>query len=543
VGDNVVISHRGAAYEIGRGRGFYGIWPAGAPRSQPAEWWPATPAGWSGAWSRFTRLEAPAAIVPVRAEPILKISASTRAIVAAVLLAVGVVFGAGALFPGYIGSPSLAGEASELVPHLIYLAAWLASTALILLGGTRLRAGALLAAGTSVVTFGLFFADLGTAVSGSGLLGAGLVLGLIGWASCAAGAAVAVWIRPDGPESSPAPAHSYALRPAGWLAAIVVAGLGVAASFAPAWDSFTLRTASGQEQSLTAGNAFANPGAVIAGDVMVMIALVAVLVVAGLLRPVRQGGILLAGAIIPMAAQAISAVIQLAEPAAPAQFGISPAQAALAGLTISSGPTAAFWIYCAFVAAAVVIGARMITGGRTATAAPAALGWDPAGPAPAATAAGPAPWFAGTAGPPPAGMPAAGMPATGMPAAGLPPAEAAPVTPSPGLPAAAPASPAVPPADPVAGVPAAGAPATQPPATQPPVAEPPAAGPPATRAAAGGVPPAEFGAAGASSPGPGGPTAMAPDAPPARPGTSEAAAPGPARPSAAGTPPPAGQAG
>jgi len=60
---------------------------------------------------------------------------------------------------------------------LIYLAAWLASTVLILLGGARLRVGALLAAGTSVVTFGLFFADLGTALSGSDLVRAGLVLG------------------------------------------------------------------------------------------------------------------------------------------------------------------------------------------------------------------------------------------------------------------------------------------------------------------------------------------------------------------------------
>ena len=202
VADNVVISHRGAAYEIGRGRGFYGIWPAGAPRSQPAEWWPATPAGWSGAWSRFTRLEAPAAIVPVTAAPILKISASTRAIIAAVLLAVGVVFGAGSLFPGYIGHPSLASSAGELVPHLIYLATWLASTALILRGGTRLRVGALLAAGTSVVTLGLFFADLATAIAGSNLVGAGLVLGLIGWLSCAAGAATAVWIRPEAPGAA-----------------------------------------------------------------------------------------------------------------------------------------------------------------------------------------------------------------------------------------------------------------------------------------------------------------------------------------------------
>jgi hypothetical protein len=416
VGDNVVISHRGAAYEIGRGRGFYGIWPAGAPRSQPAEWWPATPAGWSGAWSRFTRLEPPAAIVPVTAAPLLNISASTRAIIAAVLLAVGVVLGAGALFPGYIGRPSLASQAGELVPHLIYLAAWLASTALILLGGARLRVGALLAAGTSIVTFGLFFADLGTAISGSDLLGAGLVLGLIGWLSCAAGAATALWIRPADAAGAAVAAHRYELHPVRWLPAVVVAGLGVAAAFGPAWDSYTLHTASGQSQTLTLGNAFAMPGAVIAGNVMVMIALVAVLVVAGLLRPVRQGGILLIGAIIPMVAQAASAIIQLVEPATPAQFGISPAQAALAGITISSGATAAFWIYCIFAAAAAVIGVRMILPSRRAVAARAPQPWFPA--AGAAPAGAPAFGLPAGAGSPAAAAPAAGVPGPGEDSAG-----------------------------------------------------------------------------------------------------------------------------
>jgi hypothetical protein len=454
VGDSVVISHRGAAYEIGRGRGFYGIWPAGAPRSQPAEWWPATPAGWSGAWSRFTRLEAPAAIVPVRADPLLNISASSRAIIAAVLLAVGVVFGAGALFPGYIGSPSLASQAGELVPHLIYLAAWLASTVLILLGGARLRVGALLAAGTSVVTFGLFFADLGTAVSGSDLVGVGLVLGIVGWLCCAAGAAVAVWIRPDraagqaGAAGDLSVVPRYALHPVGWLAACVVAGLGVAAAFAAPWDSFTLRTASGQSESLTAGNAFANPGVVIAGDVFVMIAVVAVLVVAGLLRPVRQGGVLLLGALIPMVAQAISAIIQLLEPATPSQFGISPAQAALSRLTITSGATAAFWIYCIFVAAAVLVGVRMILPSRPAAMAPVGPPWAPAMGAGPADSWGPAaapgavpdgtwppgavaPSASGVASPPPVAGPAPAGPASaagsspldGPPLDGPPPAD------------------------------------------------------------------------------------------------------------------------
>ena len=63
--DKVTITYRGAKYEIGRGRDFYGIWMTGAPRSQPLEWWPETPEGWSAAWTRFASIEAPGAMVPV----------------------------------------------------------------------------------------------------------------------------------------------------------------------------------------------------------------------------------------------------------------------------------------------------------------------------------------------------------------------------------------------------------------------------------------------------------------------------------------------
>lgn len=45
--------------------------------------------------------------------------------------------------------------------------------------------GALLALGLSIVTFGLFVADLGTVISGGAhLLGPGLGLGLVGWVAC-----------------------------------------------------------------------------------------------------------------------------------------------------------------------------------------------------------------------------------------------------------------------------------------------------------------------------------------------------------------------
>ena len=385
--ENETTLYRGQNFEIGHGPGFYGIWPAGAPRPPSIEWWPDTPEGWNGAWTRFTRLEGPAPGAP--GTPTARAGAgqgtpgsagqrlaaaagtSPRAVIAASLLAAGVVCGIAGLFPGYLSGVSLASQPANLVPHVIYLAVWAASAVAILLGGARLRAGALLGLGTSVVTFGFFFADAGQVIAGGAhLMGAGLALGLAGWLVCTAGAVLALRPQPSGARP----------RPAGWaglaglagmagligetglvkpdwrdrrtLLALALAGaaaLGTAITFAPSWDSYTLRTPAGVVHTLTAGNAFANPAPVIAGNVAVMAALVLAAVAAALWRPARLGAALLAGAAIPMAAQAISALIQAGEAVSPAQFGISPAQAAQAGLTISSGLTPVFWVYCVFV--------------------------------------------------------------------------------------------------------------------------------------------------------------------------------------------------
>jgi hypothetical protein len=75
--------------------------------------------------------------------------------------------------------------------------------------------------------------------------------------------------------------------------------------------------------------------------------------VAALWRPVRHGAVLLAGAAIPMAAQAISALVQVAEPVSSTQFGFAPAQATQLGLTIHAGVTPAFWVYSGFLVALV----------------------------------------------------------------------------------------------------------------------------------------------------------------------------------------------
>jgi hypothetical protein len=365
--DNVTITYRGATYEIGRGSGFYGVWTVGGPRSRPLERWPETPEGWTAAWTRFVTIEAPDTIAPVgrNTPPVgagpLREGGKASRIMAAALLGAGVILGIAGLFPAYIGSASLAQQPDQVTPHAIYLAAWTASAVLILLGGARLRIGALLSLGLSAVTFGLFLADAGTAISAAGNAGggAGLVLSLIGWVACAAGTVVAFLPGLGSGSRAASAARPGALAQprgtaAGPMVLVILAGLGAAAAFAPSWDSFTLRTAAGQVQTLTAGNAFSNPALVITGDVVVMIAFAAAVIAAALWRPARHGAVLLAGATIPMAAQAISALVQVGEAHGPAQFGVPPATARQLGLTISAGLTPAFWVYFGFLIALIV---------------------------------------------------------------------------------------------------------------------------------------------------------------------------------------------
>lgn len=360
--ENETILYRGETYELGQGPGFYGIWPAGAPRPPSIEWWPDSPEGWQGAWSRFSAIETPGTIVPVGPDQSRLARERRHAVLAAALLGAGVACGIAGLFPHYLSGASLAQQPPSLVPHVIYFAAWTAAAVLIPFGGVRRRIGALLGLGTSIVTFGLFLADAGTAIAGGAhVMGAGLTLGLIGWLVCAAGSVAAFRLKTAGTVGRPFWPRG---RPVLALALAAIAAVGTAVTFAPSWDSYTLNTATGAVQTLTAGNAFANPAGVIAGDVIVMVTLVAVAVVAALWRPIRLGAVLLAGAIVPMVAQAISAMVQVGEAVSPSQFGISNAQASQAGLTISSGLTPWFWLYCVFVLALIVTCAWLLFSSR-----------------------------------------------------------------------------------------------------------------------------------------------------------------------------------
>ena len=364
--DDVAIWYRGANYQLGRGRNCYGIWPVAGQPEYPVEQWPETPQGWAAAWSRFTAIEHPAAIVHLSGAVVSGTVVSESVPVASPGSSIGA---AGLLGAGVAGDPT------NLVPHVIYLATWLASGLLIMRGGTWRQVGALLGLGTSIVTFGYFLADLGTVISGGSPLGPGLALGLIGWLLCTGGAAVAAW--PPGLAGAPRWQLARRGRPAGVLAATTLLAAGVAIAFAPAWDSYTLQTPSRLIQTVTAGNIFSNPGPVIVGNLAVMVALVAVAAAAALWRPVRLGAALLAGALIPMAAQAISAVIQVSQGVSPAQFGIAPGRAAQAGLTITTALTPAFWIYLVLLIALAGMCAWMLIPARPRRQAGTSPMWSP----------------------------------------------------------------------------------------------------------------------------------------------------------------------
>jgi len=390
VPEKAVISHRGEKYEIGRGKRFYGIWVVGAPYDAPVDRWPENRDGWQQAWARFAALEVPGTIravtrerkgLPLRlvrrkadgdagGEPTAASVAGRRSrrgttlLVGEGLLVLGVVLGLAGLFPAYEGSQSLLSQWDQVVPHLSYVIGWALTAALVALSVARpsnaARFGALFGLGLSAVTFGLFLADLGQVTAGVSL-GSGLVVSLISWAACTAGSALAFAASPGSAErpsrpTRPGPGH------AGPLALLVLAAIGTAAAFAPSWDSYVLAFASeGTSQTITAGNAFDNPGVVIAGNVLVMVAIVVVATLAALWRPPRQGALLLAGAIVPLAADAIAALIQAGQQATPAMFGISSAQASAAGLTISTGLTGIFWVYFVFVISLLVSCAWLFT--------------------------------------------------------------------------------------------------------------------------------------------------------------------------------------
>jgi hypothetical protein len=247
-----------------------------------------------------------------------------------VMLGAGIALGIAGLIPGYGGPTSIAKTPELLAPHVLYLAAWAASGTLIALGGTRLRVGALIGLGTSIVAFGRFFADFGYARVDRAV-DPGIVLGLVSWLACAIGSVLACRIRPAGQAPAARPGRHGGHRVAGTIT-LLLAALGAAIAWVPPWDRIG---------SSTCCNAFDDPKLALVGDVAFLLAIAAVAIAVSFWRgPVRLGAALLGGAVVALVAQAIEAFIGSARS--------------------GDGLTPAAWIYSAFVAVLVVYCVRMI---------------------------------------------------------------------------------------------------------------------------------------------------------------------------------------
>jgi hypothetical protein len=341
------VTYRGP-YSLVRGPDFYGIWQHGSPQDQLIERFPLSAHGWFAARRRVEALDR-LADGPDSA-PIISPRANRTALLSAAVVLGGVVLGVAGLFPDYLGGTSLNSEADQLLPHIAYLLGWSLVAALLLVERRFARGAAGLGVGLSLITFGFFLTDVLTASVGRGEgPGAGLYLSLAGWLICASGSVVALFAL-----SSPTPRG----RPASWGHPLVVAGgvaaLGAAVAFALPWDSYTVTSATtGSSQTEALGNVFANPGAIIAGNVVTMVLIVAVIAAAIAWRPAVVGVTILTGALVPLAAQVFAT---LAQPLPPlSEFGVTAAQAAEGQVSVAASYTGWFYLYCAFAASLVVL--------------------------------------------------------------------------------------------------------------------------------------------------------------------------------------------
>ena len=113
----------------------------------------------------------------------------------------------------------------------------------------------------------------------------------------------------------------------GWTILLGVLGLATAGAFLPSWDHYVaVVTSSGRSLSFDLGNAFSGPWEEILGNVLVAIALAGVPIVASRWRNRAAGAAAVAGALMVLASQLVSAVVQVDQAVSPSTFGLSPAQ-------------------------------------------------------------------------------------------------------------------------------------------------------------------------------------------------------------------------
>ena len=326
--------------------GLPGQDPQGTSPASPEQQWDQVPTRLSASSARSPRpgvsgQPGPGSIGPSHRHTVASGPASRR-LPASALLGLGVILGLAGLFPRYWAGLTLVSQPRELIRPLSYIAVWAAATVGVFGGKTVARSAALLGAGLGAVLFGFFLGDLGYVISGQVKPGPGFVLSALGWLACTAGSVYALTVRGGPRGGSP----QGGVTPLGLVT--VAASIGTAITFLPSWTKVTL-VQHGISHSITAKSTFAAGGLEAAGVVAVMVALIAVAIVAALRRPIGDGSVMLAGAVVPMTAEAITYLI--------IDSGKGYHEASR---IISLGETPDFWIYCLLLTALVASCACML---------------------------------------------------------------------------------------------------------------------------------------------------------------------------------------
>ena len=245
----------------------------------------------------------------------------------------------GAMFPAYPGSPAtpVVQVPYETAVYICLEVGW-ALAALAVLTRWSPRGGVALGAGLGAVEVGLVVTDLTIGFQVSNGSAAGIWLAIAGLASGLAGVLYGAGTAPpvtndtrlareepfshpysqpaysepgsQTPYPGPRPATISTVRA---LLSAMVAIVAVAA-FWPSWDHYHLVYATGQVRDINLGNAFNQPTAIMAGEIVAGLAIGCAVVVAAFWRDAVVGAWATVGAAIALASQVISGAVQVREP-------------------------------------------------------------------------------------------------------------------------------------------------------------------------------------------------------------------------------------
>lgn len=214
-----------------------------------------------------------------------------------------------AMFPTYtpaLGS-SIAGSPEELAVYIGLEVGW-AAAAVLILGRFSLKGSVGLGAGLASVEIGILVADAALGFQGRANGSApGIWLALAGLATGLAAVLLAASYLGDLGRPLPSKAP---LRPL--LTALT--GIVAVAFFWPSWDQVHLVFTTGQVHDITIGDAFAQPTAVMAGQLIAGLAIGVVAILGAFWTPPQIGAWAITGTAVVLGSQVISGLVQVNEP-------------------------------------------------------------------------------------------------------------------------------------------------------------------------------------------------------------------------------------